>query len=62
MKIQIKNRFNNLIVFEHEQENNTLKITIELAIKNKADLREADLSGADLIGANLSEDDLSNAR
>jgi len=46
-------------LFEYEAEDNTLKQTIEVAIKSLADLSEADLSKANLSGANLSGADLS---
>ena len=59
MKIEIKSRYTDKVLFSHEQENNSIRITLELAIKAKADLSGAnlyvaDLSGADLSGANLS--------
>ena len=43
IKIQIKNRWTGLILFEYEKENNTIKKTVI-----NADLRSADLRGADL--------------
>ena len=66
IKIQIKSKYTGSILFEYEQENNTLKDTIEKAIKNRADLAEAnlrgaDLTGANLIGANLTDADLAGA-
>ena len=61
IKIQIKNRYTGSILFEYEQENNTLKDTIEKAIKNSADLRGADLRGAYLRGADLRGADLRGA-
>ena len=70
VKIQIKSIFGD-VLFEYEKENNTLKDTLEKAIKSGADLSganlsganlsEADLSEANLSGANLSEADLSEA-
>jgi hypothetical protein len=60
-KIEIKNRFTGLILFEYSKENNTIIDTIIEAIKSGADLRGADLSGADLSGADLSGADLSGA-
>ena len=58
VKIQIKSIFGD-VLFEYEKENNTLKDTLEKAVKSGADLsganlRWANLSGADLSGANLS--------
>ena len=61
MNIQIKSRFTAAVLFEHDCENNSLRITLELAIKSGADLRGADLRGADLSGADLSRADLSGA-
>lgn len=52
MKFEIKNRFTNAIIFSLECK--TLKICLEAAITEKADLSGADLSGADLRGADLS--------
>ena len=40
-KIQIKNRFNDSIIYEHESENNTIRETVE----------KANLYGANLYGA-----------
>ena len=68
MKIQIKSFFLSSVLFEFECENNSIKLTLEAAIKSNinliganliganmrgADLRGADLRGADLRGANL---------
>ena len=61
MKIQIKSRFTAAVLFEHDTENNSIRMTLELAIKSGADLSRADLSGADLSGADLSGADLSHA-
>ena len=66
MNIQIKSRFTAAVLFEHDCENNSLRITLELAIKSGADLRgaylsDAYLSRADLRGANLSGADLRGA-
>ena len=57
MKIEIKSIFGELI-FEYECENNTIKKTVEKAVKEKvslssADLRLANLRSADLYLANL---------
>ena len=64
-KIQIKS-FQGDLLFEFEQENNSIKDTLLMAIKVGADLSGADLSrtnlsGADLSGADLSRTDLSRA-
>ena len=66
MKIEIKNRFNGSVLFAHDVEENSLAITLRMAIKSRANLSranlsDADLSGADLSGANLSRADLSGA-
>ena len=60
VKIQIKSIFGD-VLFEYEKENNTLKDTLEKAVKNGADLSGANLSGADLRWADLSEANLSGA-
>jgi hypothetical protein len=59
MNIQIKNRFNESVIFEGEFE--TLKKAVEHATALKANLSEADLCWVDLSGANLSRADLSSA-
>jgi len=73
IKIEIKNRYTDSVIFEFSKEKNTIKKTvleyIELnhnadlsyANLNNADLRNADLSYANLSNANLSNADLSNA-
>ena len=53
MKISILNRFSASVVFEADIENNTVKLTLELALKSSADLYGANLRGANLRGANL---------
>jgi uncharacterized protein YjbI with pentapeptide repeats len=53
MKIEIKDRFNGKVLFAHDQENNSVKATLEAGIKAKADLSYADLNGANLNGAYL---------
>ena len=50
--IQIKSIFGKLL-FEFEKENNTIKDTVEEAVKNGANLNRANLDGANLNGANL---------
>ena len=52
VKIEIKSIFGK-VLFEYSKENNTIKDTIEEAIKRGADLGGADLRGADLRGAYL---------
>ena len=48
MNIQIKPRFSAEVLFEHDCENNSIRLALELAIKSDADLSDADLSGANL--------------
>ena len=60
MKIEIKSIFGELI-FEYECENNTIKKTVEKAVKEKVSLRLADLRLANLYSANLRSADLSSA-
>ena len=51
-KIEIKTIWGD-IIFTHEKENNTVKDTLQEAVKSGADLRGADLRGANLYGADL---------
>ena len=60
IKIQIKSIFGS-VLFEFEKENNTIKDTVEHAVKEKADLSSADLRYADLRSADLRYADLSSA-
>ena len=50
--IEIKN-VDGVVIFKHEAENNTVKLTVEEAVKNDINLALADLGDADLAGANL---------
>ena len=52
IKIQIKSIWGE-VLFEYEKENNTLKDTLEEAVKQGANLYGASLNGASLNGANL---------
>ena len=52
IKIQIKSIWGD-ILFEHEKENNTIKDTLEEAIKQGANLDGANLTRANLYGASL---------
>ena len=61
MKLSILSRFNASILFEYEAEKNSLKITLQVAVKTGANLRGANLRGADLRGANLYDADLRGA-
>jgi hypothetical protein len=60
-KIEIKNRFTNDVIFTHECENNTIKITVEEAVKDGASLNRAYLDGAYLVGASLNRASLVGA-
>ena len=53
MKIEIKSRFTGEVLFSHEAEKNSIKITLKAALSADADLRGADLYDANLYGANL---------
>ena len=59
-KIIIKDIYNN-ILFQYECENNTIKITVETAIKNRISLCNANLCDANLRNANLCDANLYNA-
>lgn len=59
-KIQIKS-ITLKVLFEYEEENNSIKATLEEAVRKKVDLHGANLSGADLRGANLYRADLRGA-
>ena len=60
IKIQIKSVLGK-VLFALEKENNTIKETLEQAIKENANLRYADLINADLRNADLRNADLRNA-
>ena len=60
IKIQIKSVFGK-VLFELEKENNTIKETLEQAIKENAKLYNANLYNANLRGANLRSANLYNA-
>ena len=59
MKIEIKNIFTGEVIFSHESDNNTIRLTLELAVNKKQILRGADLRNAYLRNANLSYADFS---
>ena len=76
MKIEIKNRHTGEVIYSHECEGNTIKKTVEKAVKENANLRNANLrnaylgnaylrnanlGNADLANANLANADLANA-
>ena len=57
--MKILNRYTNACIWESEHE--TVKESVEAAVKNDADLRSADLRTADLRGADLRDANLSGA-
>ena len=66
MKIEISCRFSGSVLFSHEHDENTLKLTVEAAVKAGADLTgaylaRAYLTGADLAGAYLAGEVLTKA-
>ena len=61
LKIQIKNRFTGSVMFEFESENNSMKKTLEAAIKNGSDLSNSNLRNSDLRNSNLRNSNLSNS-
>ena len=61
MKIEIKNRYNGLVIFSHDCENNTIEITVEAALVSRADLSYANFSGADFSGADFTDADFTDA-
>ena len=60
IKIQIKTVFGD-VLFEYEKENNTIKDTVEEAVRQGANLGGANLRGANLGGANLGDANLGGA-
>ena len=60
IKIQIKSIWEE-VLFEYEKENNTLKDTLEEAVKQEANLYRANLDGANLYRANLDGANLNRA-
>ena len=61
MLIQIRNWSTGKVIFELDKEDNTIKKTVEAAVRKGISLREADLRCADLHGADLRGADLSYA-
>ena len=61
IKFKIKNRWTGSILFEYEKEDNTLKKTVEEAVRAGANLTGANLAGAYLEGANLTGANLKGA-
>jgi uncharacterized protein YjbI with pentapeptide repeats len=61
VKIEIKHRWTLAVLFEHDADDNTMRLTVELATKAEVDLSGANLSGADLRSADLRSADLRSA-
>ena len=59
--IEIKCRFTRKVLFSHDADGNSVKLTVEAAVKAGADLARAYLAGADLAGAYLAGADLAGA-
>ena len=53
MNIEIKCRFSGSVLFLHEHIENTMKLTVDAAVKARANLARAYLAGANLARANL---------
>ena len=62
MKLEIKNRCTGAVIFSHDCEDNSIKITLVVAIASRVNLIGANLSGADLSYANLSGATGNNSR
>lgn len=62
MKVEIKRRDTAQAIFSFECENNSIKLTLEAAIKAREDLSGVNLSWADLSWADLSGVNLSRAK
>ena len=61
IKIQIKKTWLDLVLFEYEKENNTIKETLSEAVRKGANLEGANLAGAYLECANLAGAKLKDA-
>jgi len=61
VKLEIKCRYTDSVLFEHDAKDNSIKIAVTAAVEKKVSLSGAYLSGADLSGADLSGADLSGA-
>jgi hypothetical protein len=66
MKISITHRWSLAVLFEHDVEENSMRLTVEAAVAAHAnlsgsDLRGSNLSGSNLRGSNLSGSDLRDA-
>ena len=61
MILQIKNRYNETVTFQHDEKNNTMLKTLRKAVKSSADLSGVNLRNSNLSGVDLSYLDLSGA-
>lgn len=61
VKIEIKNRRTGEVIYSHECEDNTIRETVEQALKSSVNLSFANLRFADLRSANLRSADLRSA-
>ena len=61
MLIEIKSRFDSRVIFSHDCENNSIKLTVEAAVRIRANLDGVYLAGAYLDGANLAGANLDGA-
>ena len=61
MNIEIKCRFSGSVLFLHEHIENTMKLTVDAAVKARANLAGANLARANLYGANLYGEALTKA-
>jgi hypothetical protein len=60
MKIEIKSRFTDSVLFSHDCENNTIKITVIIAVDSRADLSGAYLSRAKGINKNKGGEEMND--
>lgn len=61
MLIEIKSRFDSRVIFSHDCENNSIRLTVEAAVKAGANLVGANLARANLARANLTWANLTGA-
>jgi hypothetical protein len=61
MKIELKSRFSEKVLFEYGAKNNTIRLTVNAAVAARANLRGANLRGANLKSANLKSANLEGA-
>jgi len=61
MKIEIRNRWTNEVIFSHDAEENSIAITVAKAVQSRSNLSGSDLSGSNLSGSDLSRSNLSGS-